>query len=575
MKRIDLKKTRPEANRLKLEKYLSFLLVLCILIAFPLQNTSAAAPEIKIPSEFWKLAPLYQQAVDKNDPNSIILYGSKIVALFNGAEETQKLLEIVAPRLDKVARAYEALGSFDKAVEFYGRYIPLAEKLGWADGVAYARSKVAILSFDIELYTRTQERGSNPYYGAKYEPVSGLYFGSCYDLDPRIEKAYSWNDVKNSFPKKNSAYLLYLVWESDIAAYDSYYQGAKADNIAVQLSWNIPDASIDSVLKNISSYDSYINTTAEYLGELNIPVFLRFACEMNIKDNCKDSAAYIEAFRHVARIMKTKAPNVAMVWSPNDISAKGRTYDQYYPGDEYVDWVGISTYTELYFQGRKDWGAQQDSIDSVFMTGSYTNPLARIKSIMDTYGARKPVMICETGVGHHVKSTGENLEDWASAQLRRLYVYAPMVYPQLKGMFYFNANSESISGYSDYSLYGSSKLNTLYNELVAGSNFLTEINEDQRDSYRKITYYSTKGFKLELFTYTIVPKVLNPSVQYKLDGKSLGITTAIPYSTVLDVSAYPKGQHLLSVEVSNGAALVGSREYVLTINSDNINLKRK
>jgi len=152
---------------------------------------------------------------------------------------------------------------------------------------------------------------------------------------------------------------------------------------------------MNRVLKNIKSYESYIKATAGYLKELGIPVFLRFAGEMNIKDNCKDYNAYIEAFRYVSHIMKNNAPNVAMVWSPNDISAKDRSYDQYYPGDEYVDWIGISTYTSLYFQGKKDWDTQQDSIDSVYMTGEYANPLAKIKPIIEAYGHKKPIMISE------------------------------------------------------------------------------------------------------------------------------------------------------------------------------------
>jgi hypothetical protein len=308
---------------------------------------------------------------------------------------------------------------------------------------------------------------------------------------------------------------------------------------------------------------------------LVIAVFLRFACEMNIKDNCKDYNAYIKAFRYVSKMMKNNAPNVAMVWSPNDISAKDRTYDQYYPGDEYVDWVGISTYTSLYFQGKKNWGNLQDSIDSVYMTGNYANPLAKIKPIIDAYGKRKPIMLSETGVGHHAKLTGEDISDWAAVQLRRLYTYGPMIYPQLKGIYYFNANNDFITKYDDYSLYGSSKLNTLYNELVGSGNFLSDINGNPSFRFEKVTDYTTQGLKLELSTYTIVPKVLNPTVQYKLDGKAYAAKTVIPYSIELDLSTLSKGKHQLTVEVYNGKSQLGSRNYDLTINNGSISLKKR
>lgn len=540
----------------------------------PLQNTSAASSAPKIPGEFWKLAPLYEEALKANDTNNIIVYGNKIIELFKGMEETRQVLEIITPRLEKIAKAYEAQGKFDSAVSAYTEYIPRAEKLGWKDGVTYASSKVKALSFDIELYTKVPGSQGGTYFGARYEPRAGAYFGSTYDSDPRIG-AYSWNNIKGYFPKKNSAYLIYLHWEEDIKSFDRYYRDAKENGIAVQVAWNIEDSAMDKVLLNIRSYESYIKATANYLKELGIPVFLRFAGEMNIKDNCKDYNAYIGAFRYVSGIMKNSAPNIAMVWSPNDISAKGRSYDQYYPGDEYVDWIGISTYTSRYFQGRKDWGAQQDSMDSVYMTGEYANPLAKIEPIIEAYGHKKPIMLSETGVGHYSKPSGEDVSDWAAVQLRRLYTYAPMVYPQLKGIYYFNANNDYITKYDDYSLYGSQKLNNLYNELTGSSYFLSDINGSPEFRYEKITDFSTQSLKLELFTYTIVPKVLNPSVQYKLDGKLLGSRTDIPYGMELDLSSVSAGEHLLTVEVYNGNTLAGSRDYTLTAGSGGIGLKKK
>lgn len=559
---------------MKLKRSISLLLITCIFIAVSLPGTTVtAASGAKIPGAFWALSTQYKNALDANDLNNIIVYGNKIIELFNGMEETQQVLEITTPRLEQVAKAYEALGKFDLAVEYFGKYIPKAEKLGWKDGVTYARSKINTLGFDIELYAKTTNLEKSVYFGSKYEPKSGVYFGSNYDTDPRIG-AYRWNDIKNYFPRKNSAYLTYLHWNEDIKSFDRYYKDAKANNIAIQLAWNIEDAEIDNVLKSIKNHDSYIRTTADYLKKLDIPVFLRFAGEMNIKDYCKDSNSFIEAFRYVYRIMKDTAPNVAMVWSPNDISAKGRTYDQYYPGDEYVDWIGISTYTQRYFQGKKDWGTQQDSIDSVYMTGNYANPLAKIKPIMDAYGTKKPIMISETGVGHYAKLAGEDLSPWADVQMRRLYTYGPMIYPELKGIYYFNANNDIITKYDDYSFYGNKVFNELYNDLVKGGSFVSDINGNPGFRYEKITDYSASGLKLELSTYTVVPKVLNPTVQYKLDGNVHGVRAEIPYSLALDLSAVPKGEHKLTVEVYDGNNKMGSREYTLTINDNNINLKR-
>ncbi len=559
---------------MRLKRYLSVLLLICFFVAVLPQNTFGTAPAAKTPSAFWKLVPLYQKAVDDNNPNDIIEYGTKMIDLFNGMEETREVLEKITPRLERVARAYEELGKFDIAVEYYKKYIPKAEKFGWKNGVNQAKAKVNSLGFEVELYTKTQDLMKSPYFGSKYEPKSGVYFGSTYDSDPRIA-SYKWDDIKKYFPKKNSAYLIYLLWNEDIKSYDRYYQDAKKNNIAVQLAWNINDFEMDSVLRGIKSYETYIKNTADYLEKLKIPVFLRFAGEMNIKDNCKDYNSFIQAFRYVSGIMKDKAPNVAMVWSPNDISAKDRTYGQYYPGDEYVDWVGISSYTQRYFQGIKDWGSLQESNDNLYMTGDYANPLAKIKPIIDIYGAKKPIMLSEAGVTHFAKLAGEDVSDWALIQLRRLYLYGPMIYPQLKGIYYFNTDNSSLFLNDNYSLFGNGRINNLYNELVSSGNFLSDINGSPNFRYEKITDYSVQGLKLELSVYTIVPKVLNPTVQYKLDGKVCGVKTQIPYTLELDLSALPKGEHQFAVEVYNGNNQLGCRNYTLNINVDSINLKKK
>ncbi len=555
-------------------------LTLMILVIFAISSiaTAYAAPAVpastqKIPNPFWKLAPLYEKAIMDNNLNDIIAYGNQIIELFNGMEQTRQVLEIVAPRLDRIARTYEAMGDYYKAVDYFNRYLPLAEKLGWKDGVTYAASKVKALTFDIELYAKVSGTQGSITFNEKYEPAAGIYFGSGYDVDPRIG-TFKWESIKKYFPKKDSAYLLYLHWEEDIASFDRYYQDARKNSIGVQLAWNIEDSRMDSVLKNIRQYEAYIRKTARYLSALDIPVFLRFACEMNIKENSKDANAYIEAFRYVAGIMRTEASNVAMVWSPNDFSAKDRTYEQYYPGDDFVDWIGISTYTGRYFQGKKDWGTLQDSIDSVFMTGDYANPLAKIKPILELYGKRKPVMISETGVSHYTKALKEDLSDWASIQLKRLYIYGPMVYPQLKGIFYFNVDGDTLTKHDNYSLYGNNKIGTLYNQLVSDEYFLSQIGQTAASRFEKVVDFPVTGTKAAFAVYTVVPKVLQPTVQYKLDDKILGSSRDLPYGMTVDFGGLTPGEHKLTIEVYHGNSRMGVRNYQVIINSGQVQIKK-
>lgn len=480
----------------------------------------------------------------------------------------------VTTKYFELGKIFETQGDYDKAIEVYTKYIPRAEKLGWKDGVVFAKTKLNVLSFDLELYTKSYDLSQSKYYGAKHEPKNGIYFGSTYDADPRIH-TYNWDATKAYFPKKNSTYLTYLNWQEDARRFDRYYQDAKRNNIALEIAWNIDESSIQSVLANIESYKTYIESTAQYFGELNIPIFLRFAAEMNVKNNSKDSADFVKAFRYVADIVRSKAPNVAMVWSPNDISAKDRTYQEYYPGDEYVDWVGMSTYTSKYFQGKKDWGTMQETIDTTYFMGDYANPLSKMKPLIDLYGNRKPIMLSETGVSHYAKLAQEDLTSWAEIQFKRLYVYAPMIYPQLKGIYYFNVDNDAVSKYDGYALYTSEKMNKLYNEAVSSDYYLTQVGGNAPYIYSKISNNTINSLNIPLMTYTIVPKVLRPTVQYKIDNILYAAKTDLPYDISLDAGKLSKGEHILAVEVYDGSKKLRSKNYSVNVAESSVIIKEK
>jgi beta-mannanase len=75
---------------------------------------------------------------------------------------------------------------------------------------------------------------------------------------------------------------------------------------------------------------------------------------------------------------------VAWVWAPNADSHPGgidvtswNNWRQYYPGDGYVDWVGIDGY---------NWG----SLDS------WQTPTSIFSPVYNDYASHKPIMIAET-----------------------------------------------------------------------------------------------------------------------------------------------------------------------------------
>ncbi len=102
-------------------------------------------------------------------------------------------------------------------------------------------------------------------------------------------------------------------------------------------------------------YDDYITRWATKIKELDQPVFFRFANEMNGDWDpwCtwffgKDHDLYIEAWRRIHDIFREEgADNAYFVWNPHDRSFPDFNWNNphlYYPGDEYVDWVGLTGY---------------------------------------------------------------------------------------------------------------------------------------------------------------------------------------------------------------------------------------
>lgn len=77
------------------------------------------------------------------------------------------------------------------------------------------------------------------------------------------------------------------------------------------------------------------------------PVFLRIGYEFDGADwNHYDQQAYKKAWRRIKdKFVAMGVKNVAYVWQSKGAGANRATFDAFYPGDDYVDWVGYSFFT--------------------------------------------------------------------------------------------------------------------------------------------------------------------------------------------------------------------------------------
>jgi mannan endo-1,4-beta-mannosidase len=97
--------------------------------------------------------------------------------------------------------------------------------------------------------------------------------------------------------------------------------------------------------------NGYITRFAREVRALNLPLAISFGHEFNgfwypWGTTGTTAAQFVAAWRLIHRLFAAAhATNVIWVWNPNVISAEPQLpLSAYYPGDAYVDWVGVTGY---------------------------------------------------------------------------------------------------------------------------------------------------------------------------------------------------------------------------------------
>lgn len=103
------------------------------------------------------------------------------------------------------------------------------------------------------------------------------------------------------------------------------------------------------VLKEILNgvYDENLQKIGNWIKNSNRPVYLRIGYEFDGPHNHYDPQLYVEAYHYIAdKFQAMNINNVAYVWHSYANYTKIPIMD-WYPGDEYVDWVGISYFSNM------------------------------------------------------------------------------------------------------------------------------------------------------------------------------------------------------------------------------------
>jgi mannan endo-1,4-beta-mannosidase len=162
------------------------------------------------------------------------------------------------------------------------------------------------------------------------------------------------------------------------------------------------------------SHDDYIDQFAISVRDLGLPVAIRFAHEMNgnwfpwsEERNGNKKGEYVQAWRHVHdRFTALGATNAIWIWSPNVITARPSVrLAPLYPGDGYVDWMGmVGYYRRVYLDDKGN--PKPPTFDN-----TYSGTLAELRSV-----AVKPIVITELGA----TEVGGNKPGWINSLFQGL-----------------------------------------------------------------------------------------------------------------------------------------------------------
>jgi hypothetical protein len=161
-------------------------------------------------------------------------------------------------------------------------------------------------------------------------------------------------------------------------------------------------------------WDDYLDTYAKDAARVDLPVLLRLGHEMNgdwypwsLDKNGRNAELYVQAFRHIVeRFRKLGANKVQFVWCINNVSVPEAGWNALaasYPGDDYVNWVGIDGYNF----GTSQNGSAWRSFEQTFRP-AYEAVVKRAPG--------KPILIGEMASSE----TGGNKAQWIKEMFRVL-----------------------------------------------------------------------------------------------------------------------------------------------------------
>ncbi len=229
------------------------------------------------------------------------------------------------------------------------------------------------------------------------------------------------------------------------------------------------------------TFDIELGEWAENAKLHNIPIIIDFALEMNgdwfawsgsfngadRKDGYGDSnysngpERYRDAYQHIIDVFRSKnVNNVTWFFHPNIKSTPNEEWNSpkyYYPGDEYIDWIGISIYGAFYPK-ESYWDTFDDILEENYK---------KISEISST----KPLAILEIGVtdNHPSGEKSKWIEDAFETILSQKYL-------NFKAITYWHENWDNNGSFASLKIDSSVESLSSFQKAIKNNKFTSKIN---------------------------------------------------------------------------------------------------
>jgi len=187
------------------------------------------------------------------------------------------------------------------------------------------------------------------------------------------------------------------------------------------------------------TFDDDIIQWAKDARKYGKPLLVEFAPEMNgnwfpwsgMFNGKKEGAElYIEAHKHVVELMRDeKATNITWMFHVNSVSEPNKSWNkmkEYYPGDDYIDWLGMSVY------GSQKPGWEWKNFLTAFQSAYWQ---------LEKVSGKKPIAISEFGVVEDPNSG--NKADWIKEAFETILSGN---YPRIKAISYWHSSFDNPDG---------------------------------------------------------------------------------------------------------------------------------